>query len=199
MTKVDRADFCAKNPYKDRPQTIGFGATISAPHMHAEALEDLYDHLQPGCTALDVGSGSGYLTACMACMVGDKGKVIGIEHIKELHELSIKNISKNHGNLLKSGNLELVVGDGRKGYEKGGPYDCIHVGATAQPEVPPVLCKQLNNGGKLVLPVQVGNRQVFRAYVKDKNGNVSHKDIFGVRYVPLTSEASQRQGRRYQK
>ncbi len=41
---------------------IGYNVTISAPHMHGHALELLKDHLQDGMKALDVGSGSGYLT-----------------------------------------------------------------------------------------------------------------------------------------
>lgn len=39
MLAVDRADYCPRNPYVDAPQTIGYQATISAPHMHACALE----------------------------------------------------------------------------------------------------------------------------------------------------------------
>lgn len=43
------------------PQSIKYQATISAPHMHAYALEYLKDYLKPGNKALDVGFGSGYL------------------------------------------------------------------------------------------------------------------------------------------
>ncbi len=43
------------------PQSIRYNATISAPHMHAYALEYLKDHLKPGNRVLDVGCGSGYL------------------------------------------------------------------------------------------------------------------------------------------
>lgn len=57
----------------DSPQSIGYGVTISAPHMHAHALELLKDQLTPGENALDVGSGSGYLTTCMAIMLGENG------------------------------------------------------------------------------------------------------------------------------
>lgn len=73
MTTIDRAHYCKNNPYMDAPQRIGYGVTISAPHMHAHALELLKDHLVPGERALDVGSGSGYLTACMAIMLGENG------------------------------------------------------------------------------------------------------------------------------
>uniref|UniRef100_A0A1I7XHV0 protein-L-isoaspartate(D-aspartate) O-methyltransferase n=1 Tax=Heterorhabditis bacteriophora TaxID=37862 RepID=A0A1I7XHV0_HETBA len=68
MIAVDRGDFAPHGPYLDQPQGIGWNATISAPHMHASALEYLKDHLVEGACALDVGSGSGYLTTCMARM-----------------------------------------------------------------------------------------------------------------------------------
>lgn len=73
MMSVDRGNYVKINPYMDAPQGIGFNVTISAPHMHAHALELLKDRLVNGERALDVGSGSGYLTACMAIMVGDNG------------------------------------------------------------------------------------------------------------------------------
>ncbi|VEL08216.1 unnamed protein product [Protopolystoma xenopodis] len=69
MLQVDRSFFVKNSPYEDRPQSIGFSATISAPHMHAYAMEALKAHLKPGARVLDVGSGSGYLTVCFALMV----------------------------------------------------------------------------------------------------------------------------------
>lgn len=69
MLAVDRCYFAPQDPYLDKPQRIGYGVNTSAPHMHAHALELLKDHLKEGCKALDVGSGSGYLTVCMAMMV----------------------------------------------------------------------------------------------------------------------------------
>ena len=61
MYQVDRADFTDTYPYADNPQYIDYNATISAPHMHAYALEYLEPYLKPGNHVLDVGSGSGYL------------------------------------------------------------------------------------------------------------------------------------------
>lgn len=77
MSAVDRglflpADTPPECAYQDAPQTLGWGATISAPHMHAMCLELLANHLQPGKRALDVGSGSGYLVAAFAAMMGAK-------------------------------------------------------------------------------------------------------------------------------
>lgn len=57
MRKVDRGNYCDFSPYLDSPQSIGYGVTISAPHMHAHALEMLKEHLFEGAKALDVGSG----------------------------------------------------------------------------------------------------------------------------------------------
>lgn len=59
--------------------------------QHAHCLEILSEKLQTGAKVLDVGSGSGYLAAVMAEMVGRSGKVIGLEHIPELVERSKKN------------------------------------------------------------------------------------------------------------
>lgn len=73
MLSVDRGHYSKNNPYMDAPQSINYGVTISAPHMHAHALELLKDQLVNGDRALDVGSGSGYLTACMSILMGDKG------------------------------------------------------------------------------------------------------------------------------
>jgi len=66
-----------------------------------------------------VFSGSGYLTACMAEMVGNSGKVIGIDHIPELVEKSRQNIKRGNADLLESGRVLLVTGDGRQGYADG--------------------------------------------------------------------------------
>lgn len=68
--------------------------------------------------------------------VGKAGKIVGIEHINALVADSKKNINKHHRDLLESGRVVIVRGDGRKGYAPEAPYDAIHVGAAA-PEIPP--------------------------------------------------------------
>lgn len=69
--------------------------------------------------------------------VGEKGVAVGVDHIDELVQMSIDNVNKapETAALLKSGRLQLVVGDGRLGYDKFAPYDAIHVGAAAA-EIP---------------------------------------------------------------
>ena len=100
MLKVDRADYSPNFPYEDSPQSINYNVTISAPHMHAYCLELLQDHLKKGGKALDIGFGSGYLTVAMSKMMEDEGLVVGIEHIQQLCDFAVKNISKNNKNLL---------------------------------------------------------------------------------------------------
>jgi protein-L-isoaspartate O-methyltransferase len=68
---------------------------------------------------LDVGSGSGYLTAVFHHLVsseGKTGKVVGIDHIPELVQFSVENLKKDGlGKALEDGQIEMVISDGRQG------------------------------------------------------------------------------------
>ncbi|KAI3894194.1 hypothetical protein MKX03_003751 [Papaver bracteatum] len=197
MENIDRGFFVPDSDgnaaYADSPMPIGFNATISAPHMHATCLELLTDNLLPGMRALDVGSGSGYLVACFASMVGPQGRAVGIEHIPELVSASIENIQKSAASpLLELGSLSVHVGDGRNGWPEFAPYDAIHVGAAAR-EIPKQLIDQLKPGGRLVIPV--GNIfQDLKVIDKNQDGSITVRDETPVRYVPLTSKDAQLRG-----
>lgn len=78
MQQVDRKNYSPFHPYMDSPQPLGYGATISAPHMHAYALQYLHKFLLNAKKALDVGSGTGYLTAAMSMLAPKDCTVYGI-------------------------------------------------------------------------------------------------------------------------
>ena len=201
MRSCDRKNYVVVgDAYQDSPQTIGYGATISAPHMHAHCLSMLEDQLVPGARVLDVGSGTGYLTALFASFVtaeeNKDGVVVGIEHIPQLTAMSVENFAKDgKEHMLGDGKVELVTGDGRLGYPPRAPYDAIHVGAAA-PSVPPALIEQLARGGRLVIPVgPEGGHQELRVIDKDENGAVTERTAMGVIYVPLTDAEHQLKNR----
>ncbi|KAF5379011.1 hypothetical protein D9615_006054 [Tricholomella constricta] len=156
------------------------------PSQHAYATEHLLPYLRPGARVLDVGSGSGYLCAVLHHLVGPTGKVVGIEHIPELVDWSVDNLKKDGlGKALEDGSIVVVAGDGRKG-----PYDAIHVGAAA-PTLPNELVEQLACPGRMFIPVGTYS-QYIQHVDKDANGKVTHKEVMGVSYVPLTDQEKQR-------
>ena len=67
-------------------------------------------------TDLDVSSGTGYLAACIARMTGVGGRVVGLERIPELAEISVKNLNNDDSSLLQSGQVKIVDGHCRNGY-----------------------------------------------------------------------------------
>ncbi|KAH8687287.1 protein-L-isoaspartate O-methyltransferase [Tricladium varicosporioides] len=202
--KVDRAHYTPHQyaAYEDSPQPIGHGATISAPHMHASAAESLLPFLCPGSRVLDIGSGSGYLTAVLAELLfpagprtEDAGRVVGLEHIKELKDLGERNMGKSERGreLMGDGRVEFVVGDGRKGWieeamgEKDAGWDAIHVGAAAK-EPHKALIEQLRSPGRMFIPIEEKDgfgEQYIWVIDKDEKGEVKYKREYPVRYVPL--------------
>ncbi|KAJ1976256.1 hypothetical protein H4R34_004048 [Dimargaris verticillata] len=190
LRAVDRRFYCPEEPYIDSPGFIGSNATISAPHMHASALEHLEPYLQPGMHGLDVGSGSGYLAACMAELVGSQGTIVGIDHIDALVEASKHNLNRDKMSYLESGRVQLAVADGRQGYPFQAPYDCIHVGAACS-ERPNALINQLKAPGRMFAPVGSVFAQQIIQYDKAADGKVTETPLMEVRYVPLTDAAKQ--------
>jgi protein-L-isoaspartate(D-aspartate) O-methyltransferase len=155
---------------------LGYGQTISQPLTVAVMLELL--DVQRGSKVLDVGSGSGWTTALLSHIVGEEGKVVGVEIIKELKDLGEKNVDK-YG-YIKKGIAEIHNTDGSRGFAEQSPYDRILVSAAA-PEVPQELKDQLKIGGKMVIPVKSS-----LLYLEKRGADDFYKEEFpGFSFVPL--------------
>jgi len=156
--------------------------------MHAAALQRLDEVIKDDSNVLDVGSGSGYLTACLSHMA-PKGKVIGLEYVKEVFEQGKQNINKHHSKLLNSGAIKLIRGDGWQGSKANGPYDAIHVGASAA-ELPIQLFYQLSIRGRIIIPIGT-NRQALYQIDKKEDGKMKKTKLMDVVYVPLVRSDSE--------
>ncbi|KAJ7290938.1 protein-L-isoaspartate O-methyltransferase [Mycena rebaudengoi] len=206
MQAVDRAHYVLDKSaaYDDRPQSVGHGATRSAPHMHAYAVEYLLPFLHPGAKVLDIGSESGYLCAVLHHLVspaadtaessGGLGKVIGIEHVTELVDWSLQNLKRDERTRLALENkqIEVFAGDGRLGKHYThllGPYDAIHVGAAA-PTIPESLIAQLARPGRMFIPVGTHSQCIMQVD-KDQDGSVT-KEVMAMSYVPLMDREKQK-------
>ncbi|KAF9180005.1 hypothetical protein BGZ50_006511 [Haplosporangium sp. Z 11] len=173
MLAIDRGHFSKFKPYE------------ASKHPPSPLSPD-----SPTAASLDVGSGSGYLTACMAEMVGPQGRVVGVDHIPELVDQSKSNTMKDHPEYFSDGRISYHTADGRVGYAKDAPYDCIHVGAAAE-SMHEELLQQLKSPGRMFIPVSDGAGQAIFVVDKDKDGKVTKKRVMDVWYVPLTDAKTQ--------
>lgn len=151
--KTDRAFFVLpqykEEAYDDKPLPIGYGATISQPTTVAFMLEKLQP--KPGDKILEIGTGSGYQTALLANIAGDKGKIYSIEYIPELKKFAEENLKRYFGNS-KNKNIFLFVGDGKKGLKDYSSFDKI-ISTASGKEIPKQWKEQLKIGGRIVAPV----------------------------------------------
>lgn len=182
---VPREEFVRPNlrrdAYLDQPLSIGQGQTISAPSMIAIMLEVL--QVKKGNKVLEIGAGSGYNAALMAEITGKEGELYTIERLEEIAKFGENNLEKTG-----YGWVEVVVGDGTRGYEEEAPWDRILVTACA-PEIPSPLVKQLKIGGKLAAPVgRHYMAQTLTLVEKTSEEETRIQKHGGCSFVPLIGE-----------
>lgn len=175
MEGVDRCNFVRTSDkylaYDDTPLVIGQGQTISAPHMVAMMLEELKPRKTDNL--LEIGSGCGYHAAVASQMVS---KVTTIERITYLYELACENLEGFD-------NIQIINGDGSRGFVDNSPYQKIMVTCGA-PRVPSPLINQLEVGGLMVIPVGGRVAQELLTVERTTEGiSVSRRP--GVAFVPM--------------
>ena len=164
----------AHRAYEDSSLPIGFNQTISQPFIVARMTEALLDD-GPLENVLEVGTGSGYQTAILARLVE---KVFTVERIEglakrareRLQAIGYRNIAYRHS-------------DGGMGWPERGPFDGIIV--TASPRsVPEALLEQLNDGGRMLIPVGEAREQQL-LLIRKTEGEITQEVLESVRFVPL--------------
>ena len=160
----------------NEPLSIGYGQTISQPLTVAF----MFELLQPGKgeKVLDVGSGSGWTTALLAEIVGEKGKVIAIELVPELKKFGEKNVAKY--NFVEKGIARFICADGSKGYKKEAPFDKILASASAR-KMPKAWKEQLKINGKIITPIDSS----IWLFNKKSEEEFEEKEYPGFVFVPL--------------
>lgn len=162
--------------YGDYPLPIGEQQTISQPHIVAEMTQAL--ELRKGDRVLEIGTGSGYQAAILSQIVF---KVYTIERIHALFLKTRKLFDK-----LKYHNIVTKYSDGTSGWKEESPFDAIIVTAGG-PEIPELLINQLEDGGRLVIPVGDQHTQELVKVTKDQRG-VKITNLGGCRFVKLVGE-----------
>jgi protein-L-isoaspartate(D-aspartate) O-methyltransferase len=162
--------------YSDAALPIGAGQTVSQPYMAALICEQLA--LQGNERVLDVGTGSGYQAAVLAELAVE---VHTIERIPELAQRARSNLDAAG----YEDRVELHVGDGTLGVPKCAPFAAIAVAAAAL-EAPPALYEQLEQRGRLVVPVGGSDGQWLEVVVRTPEGPAVLRTV-PCRFVPLVA------------
>ena len=162
--------------YQNTALPIGQGQTISQPYIVAKMSELLLAAPNPASSVLEIGTGSGYQTAILALLFP---QVFSVERIKALQFQA-----KRRMNQLDLHNIKMKHGDDWQGWSSKAPYDCIIVTAAAS-SVPEALTDQLNEGGRLVIPV--GDDQQQLLCIDKIEGELHSTTVEAVRFVPLVA------------
>ena len=179
MARVPRHEFALERyrdqAYEDHPLPIGEEQTISQPYIVALMLEALA--LSPADRVLEVGTGSGYVTALLAELAA---QVFSMERHAVLADAA-RHLLDHLGYT----NVRVMVGDGSRGFAEGAPYDAIIVSAAAT-ELPQALLAQLAEGGRMIIPVGAPDSQQLQL-IRVENGQprITLREL--CRFVPLVS------------
>jgi protein-L-isoaspartate(D-aspartate) O-methyltransferase len=177
MGDVPRHEFVAESlrqvAYEDHPLPIGADQTISQPYIVAIMLQHLA--LQPSDCILEVGTGSGYVTALLSMLCAE---VYSVERHAELALAAESRLAR-----LGYWNVNIRIGDGSQGWPEYAPYDAILVSAAAW-EVPPLLFAQLREGGRMMVPVGPAYSQELQL-IRKVGGQAETQSLEGCRFVPL--------------
>ena len=178
IAQIPREEFVpedqAASAYRDDPILIGYGQTISQPYMTALMAREL--ELRGPERVLEVGSGSGYAAAVLGALAA---QVVTVEIVPELAQMARDNLRRTG----RDSNVEVVEGDGSWGYGRLAPYDAISVAAGA-PEIPVALLEQLNDGGRMVIPVGSSLDQELQVLTR-QGRRIDTRVSTGCRFVPL--------------
>jgi protein-L-isoaspartate(D-aspartate) O-methyltransferase len=159
--------------YEDHPLPIGEEQTISQPYIVAAMLEHLA--LEAGDRVLEVGTGSGYVTALLSLLAAE---VYSVERHATLAATAEATLHR-----LEYRNVHIKIGDGTQGWAEHAPFDAILVSA-ATSAMPPALFAQLRDGGRMIVPVGPSSSQDLQLIVK-VGGQPKVKILEGCRFVPL--------------
>ena len=166
--------------YNDSPLPIGEHQTISQPYIVALMTEAL--ELKGRERVLEIGTGSGYQTAVLACLAD---RVFSVERVASLAANARKILDK-----LNFYNVAIRVGDGSYGWREEAPFDAV-ITTAAVPAIPQYLVEQLVPGGRMVVPV--GDRDVQTLYKitrsTDNPQEIKKEDLGGCRFVSLIGES----------
>ena len=182
MRQVHREDFVPPDmrdaAFRDGALPIGHGQTISQPYIVA-LMTDLLE-LSEQSIVLEIGTGTGYQAAILACLAN---QVYSIERIPALAKAAQQRLQK-----MGYDNVETRCGDGYQGWPEKAPFDSIVVTAAA-PYVPPALLEQLKPGGRMVIPVGIPSmHQELMLVTRDLFGETHTSSVLEVAFVPLVEE-----------
>ncbi|MGB9672507.1 MAG: protein-L-isoaspartate(D-aspartate) O-methyltransferase [Anaerolineales bacterium] len=169
--------------YVDAPLPIGAGQTISQPYIVALMTQLLL--LKGEENVLEVGTGSGYQAAILGLLAKE------VHTIERHRELAMKAAALLQD--LKIQNVHVHIGDGSLGLQEYAPFQAILVTAAA-PEVPKPLLEQLDQGGRLVIPVGGQWGQNLERWVRS-GSHFEHEVLVPVAFVPLRGEAGWKEER----